>query len=101
MAADPELLGSLERALAANPSERSLRVHLATLLLEDRQFGRALDCCDAGLHLDADDDELLRLRAAALDGLGLGLGSTVDPEVPSADELYELTRPAVTLDSVA
>ncbi len=115
MPADPTLIASLERAVAASPEDLTLRLHLATQLLEAGRPGDALAHCDVALARDGDHAEAAELAADARDALSdvddaddaretTGLAEVVPLRVIRGggdDELAtELERPRITLDDV-
>ena len=69
MPADPTLIASLERAVAASPEDLALRLHLANLLLEAGRPGDALAHCDVVLVRDGDHAEAAELAADAREAL--------------------------------
>lgn len=112
MAADPELIRGLERAVLDAPDNVSMRVHLVGLLLDDGQAAAALGHVEAGLRTNPGHAELTRLGATARSLLSAGTselsskGRELERQpVGSADEdlaaLFEIIRPEVGLDDVA
>lgn len=113
MGVDPELLRGLERAVVDQPEDRPLRLHLAASLLENGQCAAALGHCEVLLGADAGDLDAQHLAVQARESLGFGLRMASDSadesrvkawadeeEVPRVDALWDLLRPAVTLDDV-
>lgn len=118
MAADPELIRGLERAVLDDPSNVSLRVHLVGMLLDDGQAAAALGHAEAGLRSSPEHDDLKRLAATARsllgaagpddgDGRERGDGARRERERAGGGDdadlatLFEIVRPEVTLDDVA
>ncbi len=116
MSADPTLIASLERAVAASPEDLTLRLHLATQLLEAGRPGDALAHCDVVLARDSDHAEAAELAADARDALSdvddaddaretTGLAEVVPLRVIRGgggddDSAADLERPQITLDDV-
>ena len=66
------MIAALENAVAADPGNRALRIHLATLLLESGRPDAALDHCGHVLAAQPDDVSALDLAARAADAAGQG-----------------------------
>lgn len=126
---DPELTRALEAALVMQPEQHPIRLHLAHLLLSNRQFAAALGHCQVVLNDEPGNDQALELADAARAGLGLPTETPSPPSAPSRpipttepdvqaessrpgaehdsdtgisdDLLAELVRPDVTLDDIA
>jgi SpoVK/Ycf46/Vps4 family AAA+-type ATPase len=114
--ADPSVIAALEAAVAADPLNPALRVHLATLLVMAGDPGRALEHAEAALAAAPDDTEALLAARDAARALGdeprsqgyaerLAGGERVAlPATPEAGEEYVEEdfepRPDVTLADV-
>lgn len=72
MAADSSVIDAISAAVAANPENTELRLHLAELLLQNERAAEALQHCQA--VLDAQPDSLSALRSAARAAEALGDG---------------------------
>ncbi|HWD08409.1 MAG TPA: hypothetical protein VHA57_04870, partial [Actinomycetota bacterium] len=70
MVLDPSVRAALETALAANPDDIPVRLHLAGLLAGAGDAGAALAHCTTVLAEQPDNQEALRLAAAAARELG-------------------------------
>ncbi|WP_162942054.1 tetratricopeptide repeat protein [Desertimonas flava] len=108
---------SLERLLLDEPDNHDLRLHLASLLLDDGQAAAALGHCETVLRSEPTSEparELaararseLRVPATDVDGGEQRTASVSVADVGTdrgeiaASDLYELVRPEVTLDDVA
>lgn len=76
VAVDPSVIAALEHAVATDPHNPALRVHLASLLVMSGDAGRALEHAQTALAIVPDDVEAL---AAARDGArALGDGARAD-----------------------
>jgi SpoVK/Ycf46/Vps4 family AAA+-type ATPase len=126
MAVDPSVIGALETAVAADPDNPALRVHLASLLLLSGDSGRALEHARAALAACPDDAEALAAARDAARALGnrklsdsygrlLGIRSEPAPEnelriaaldaraddpVDTIELDDQAERPSVTLEDV-
>jgi hypothetical protein len=108
---DPELLRTVERAVADRPDDVPLRLHLADLLLDDGQFAAALGHCERILRDHPTEQRAAERALQARRGLGASgefsdrnearTHETRPDSAPSLDELVEITRPEVTLADVA
>lgn len=122
MALDPQTLAALEGAVHADPANRALRLHLVDLLLGDSQHGAALGHCEILLEQSPGDDDAQTRKRAALDGFRTTPPKAARPphsastetapprerisSEPHADgipvsDLFEITRPELTLADVA
>jgi len=70
MPLDPIVVDALNRAVAAEPNNTQLALHLATLLLDNAQAAQALQLCQQ--VLDAKPDEVAALALAARASRALG-----------------------------
>src|SRR3954451_14729079 len=70
MSTDPSVIAALEAAIAADPLNPALRVHLATLLVMAGDPGRALEHAEAALAAAPDDTEALLAARDAARALG-------------------------------
>ena len=70
MAADSSVIDAISAAVAANPGNTQLRLHLATLLLESSRAAEALQHCLAVLDTEPDSLAALPLAARAAEALG-------------------------------
>ena len=86
MASRPEVLEALEQAVAAQPGNTALRLHLAELLLEADRREEAGRHCQAVLTGDPGNLQALELSMRLVDD--------------TAAEVVEVERPSVTLDDV-
>lgn len=127
MSADPSVIAALEAAVAADPSNAAIRIHLASLLVMAGDATRALEHPQAALAVTPDDPEALMAARDAAQALGdttrasgytrlLGLPqeSTPEPELELRETLYdgpdfvpddidgilEADRPRITLADV-
>ena len=66
MTVDPSVTAALETAVAADPRNVALRVHLASLLLLSGDAGRALEHAQAALTVEPDHTEALVSAGDAL-----------------------------------
>jgi SpoVK/Ycf46/Vps4 family AAA+-type ATPase len=70
MAADSSVIDAISAAVAANPGNTQLQLHLATLLLESSRAAEALQHCQAVLDTEPDSLAALPLAARAAEALG-------------------------------
>lgn len=70
MPLDQIVVDALNRAVAAEPDNTQLALHLATLLLDDQQAAQALQVCQKVLDARPDDAAALALAARASRALG-------------------------------
>ncbi len=70
MAIDKNVLSAIEKAVEADPENAALRVHLASLLIEDKQFSEALKQCQAALINDPANTEALEKAAHSAEKTG-------------------------------
>jgi SpoVK/Ycf46/Vps4 family AAA+-type ATPase len=70
MAADSSVIDAISAAVAANPGNTQLRLHLAALLLESSRAAEALQHCQAVLDTEPDSLAALPLAARAAEALG-------------------------------
>jgi SpoVK/Ycf46/Vps4 family AAA+-type ATPase len=111
------VIAALEAAVAADPSNAAIRIHLASLLVMAGDATRALEHAQAALAVAPDDAEALMAARDAAQALGDGaraesysrlLGVPPEPErqtvedfVPDEiDAILEVDRPRVTLADV-
>ena len=85
------LIDSLESALAANPSDRTLRFHLVDQLLGASRPERALELCVAGLETGP---------PATVAELALASRAATDADQPYLVEMYRIRLEALTGDAV-
>ena len=78
---EPDLIASLERAVAAAPDDAALRLHLARLLVDAGRAADAVAHCAAVLAQRPDDGTARELMARAL-GTGPGPGPGTDGGEP-------------------
>lgn len=112
------MVRALERVLADDPANRSVRLHLIDLLLADGQHAAALGHCTTLERAADSGDDVAERAAAARAGLGLAPEREADPvgptppgpdagpeaedvPVPTDEELLDLVRPELTLADVA
>lgn len=81
MAPDPELLRAIEAAVAEDPDNTALRVHLAGLLIEANRHADALGHLELVLRTSPDHVDALGLAARAGDAMG-------DPRAPGWERLH-------------
>jgi SpoVK/Ycf46/Vps4 family AAA+-type ATPase len=123
--ADPSVIAALEAAVAADPTNPAIRIHLASLLVMAGDATRALEHAQAALAVGPDDTEALMAARDAAQALGdstrasgyarlLGVPPVREPEperetvyedfVPDdldeIDGILEVERPRVTLADV-
>lgn len=67
---DPSVIAALERAVATDPGNAALRVHLASLLVMAGDAGRALEHAQAALATAPDDAEALAAARDSARALG-------------------------------
>ena len=65
-----EVIGSIERAVAAAPHDLGLRVHLISLLLEADRSRDAVPHVRSGLELDPENQALIEASVRVLEALG-------------------------------
>jgi tetratricopeptide (TPR) repeat protein len=65
-----DALKSIDSALSINPYVASIYGLKASVLLQQRRWGLALDAAEAGLEVDAENETCLSLRSIALEKLG-------------------------------
>ncbi len=70
MSVDSSVTDAIAAAVAANPENSQLRLHLAELLLSGSRATEALQQCQAVLDAEPDDLKALRLAASAAKALG-------------------------------
>lgn len=70
MSADPSVIAALEAAIAADPANPALRIHLASLLVMSGDPARALEHAQAALATSPDDAEALMAARDAAQALG-------------------------------
>ncbi len=70
MSVDPSVIAALEAAVAADPQNPALRVHLAGLLVMLGDAGRALEHAQSALNVAPDDAEALAAARDAARALG-------------------------------
>jgi SpoVK/Ycf46/Vps4 family AAA+-type ATPase len=70
MAADSSVIDAISAAVAANPGNTQLRLHLVTLLLESSRAAEALQHCRAVLDAEPDSLAAAPLAARAAEALG-------------------------------
>src|SRR3954447_24864751 len=70
MSVDPSVTAALEAAIAADPGNPALRVHLASLLVMTGDATRALEHAQAALNQAPDDAEALAAARDAAQALG-------------------------------
>jgi AAA+ superfamily predicted ATPase len=81
MAPDPELLRAIEAAVAEDPDNTALRVHLAGLLIEANRHADALEHLELVLRTSPDHADALGLAARAGGAVG-------DPRAPGWERLH-------------
>jgi SpoVK/Ycf46/Vps4 family AAA+-type ATPase len=97
MAVERSVIEALESAVAAEPQNRALRTHLASLLVLGGDGARALEHAQAALMVAPDDLEALTVARDAARAIGdtvraagyerlLGIGAERAVAVPAADE---------------
>ena len=86
---DPQAITTLETAVAADPANLPLRLHLVSLLLHTDAAPRALEHCQAALVAEPANHDLLRLAAASARATG-------NDALASAYEQLGTTTVAVT-----
>ena len=79
-----ELVSSLERAVAANPKETALRLHLADLLLQSGRAAEALGQINAALTHEPGNPGALVLLGRTAAALNPGVPEEAEPADPSA-----------------
>jgi SpoVK/Ycf46/Vps4 family AAA+-type ATPase len=72
VSANPSVIAALEAAVAADPSNAAIRIHLATLLVMAGDATRALEHAQAALAIAPDDAEALMAARDAAQALGDG-----------------------------
>ena len=72
MAVDPTVIAALRAAADADPTNRHLRLHLASTLLEAEDPASALVECQTLLAAAPDDLEVLALAHRAATAAGVG-----------------------------
>jgi SpoVK/Ycf46/Vps4 family AAA+-type ATPase len=70
VSADPSVVAALEAAIAADPANPALRIHLASLLVMSGDPARALEHAQAALAISPDDAEALMAARDAAQALG-------------------------------
>ena len=70
MPTDPSVVEALSRALAADPDNAQLALHLAALVLDNGQASEALRLCQQVLASEPDDVHALSLAARSAQALG-------------------------------
>src|SRR5687768_18287295 len=70
MAVDKSVIAAMEKAVETEPENKSLRLHLVSLLIEDKQFEKALN--QAQTVLGQEPTNLDALEKAALSAEKLG-----------------------------
>ena len=94
MALDPDLIRGIETAVAADPENAALRVHLAGLLIEADRSSQALEHLEQVLRDHPDHLEALGLAAQAGEAVG-------DPRASSWARLHaSLAEPVVAAPEV-
>ncbi len=91
MATDPAVLAALEAAVAAQPENVALRLHLAGLLLDGDDAAGAVEHCTAALTHSPGNVEALRLlaRAATRAAGGAADGAAPAPVAAEGPELED------------
>jgi AAA+ superfamily predicted ATPase len=97
MAVDPSILKALQEALAAQPDNVAMCAHLAQLLLDNDEPTAAFRQARAGLAVQPDHPDLLRIAIAA----GTAADENVDGFIRIADALGLRTVPAPADPSTA
>jgi AAA+ superfamily predicted ATPase len=82
MAPEPDVIRAIEAAVAAEPGNAALRIHLAGLLIDAGRLQDALGQLEAVLHAEPDQVEALGLAAR----VGKALG---DPRAPGWRRMHE------------
>jgi AAA+ superfamily predicted ATPase len=91
MAPEPDVIRAIEAAVAAEPGNVTLRVHLAGLLIDAGRPQDALVQLEAVLHTQPDHVEVLGMAARVGNALG-------DPRAPGWRRMHEaLSGPAPTI----
>ena len=109
MATDPAVTAAIASAVEASPENVPLRLHLATLLLDNDQAAEALEQCSLILARQPDNREALRkaadaalkmgdtIRAVSYGRLLDALGSSMLDELPTPKRTDEPRREPVSL----
>jgi SpoVK/Ycf46/Vps4 family AAA+-type ATPase len=99
MSVDPSIITAFEPLVEQQPDNVALRLHLASLLLQDGRAGDALVHCKHVLEVEPENADALALAQLASDLLGRD-----EPVAVAADEFEseydEVDRPSVTLADV-
>ena len=94
MPIDKSVIAALEKAVEAEPENKSLRLHLAFLLYDDEQFQSALAHCRT--ILNREPANLDALEKAAQSAEKLGEASVADGYRRLLDALRKTTAAAAT-----
>jgi len=97
MAVDKSIIAALEKAVETEPENKSLRLHLVSLLIEDKQFEKALN--QAQTVLNQEPTNLDALEKAAQSAEKLGDAGKAGGYRKLLDALKEPVRPARTVNN--
>ena len=99
---DDDLLQGLASAVAAQPQNVALRLHLSEMLLADSQIVDALGHAEIVLELQPSSERAAAMHRQCRDLLAAG---AMEPEPgavdPTLETLLDITRPELTLTDVA
>src|SRR5438046_2090588 len=102
MSLDPSIITAFEPLVEQQPQNVALRLHLASLLLQDGRAEDALAHCEHVLGLEPDNDDALALAKLSSDLLGRSEPVPVAADDDRIAELEDedLERPSLTLSDV-
>ncbi len=70
MAVDKSVIAALEKAVETEPENKSLRLHLVSLLIEDKQFEKALNHAQTVLNQEPTNTDALEKAAQSAEKIG-------------------------------
>ena len=100
MSIDPSIITAFEPLVQQQPHNLALRLHLASLLLQDGRADDALEHCERVLVIEPANADALALAKLASDLLGREVPVAVAADEELEPDDRELDRPSVTLADV-